>query len=344
MEINLTKIKDGELTAKDLSNFCGSFDENLRAIENKFEIKIIRQNFKLILTGANKNLENAKDAIIKILSHSHKTLNHEKINTLMMESQMNKKINTLAPKTLRKNPGVKADINNFNEDNKINEINEVKDFAINLGRKIITARTINQLKYLQNINREDMVFGVGPAGTGKTYLAVAASVVALEQSLVQRIVLTRPALEAGERLGFLPGTLAEKVDPYLRPVYDALYDCLGVEKFNRYMADGTIEIAPLAFMRGRTLNEAFVILDEAQNTTSEQMKMFLTRVGFGSKVVINGDLTQTDLPLGKQSGLSEACEKLKKITGIAFVYFNHTDVVRHPLVARIIKAYDKGNS
>ncbi|HMR71258.1 MAG TPA: PhoH family protein, partial [Rubrivivax sp.] len=201
--------------------------------------------------------------------------------------------------------------------------------------------TPNQLRYLRSILTHDISFGIGPAGTGKTFLAVACAVDALERSSVQRIVLTRPAVEAGERLGFLPGDLAQKVDPYLRPLYDALYDLMGFERVGKAFERGQLEIAPLAFMRGRTLNHAFVILDEAQNTTREQMKMFLTRMGFGSKCVVTGDTSQVDLPRGTASGLVDAAAVLQRVEGVAFTHFGAADVVRHPLVARIVRAYDR---
>jgi phosphate starvation-inducible protein PhoH and related proteins len=207
-------------------------------------------------------------------------------------------------------------------------------------RADLKARTPNQSVYLDNIAKHDITFGIGPAGTGKTYLAVACAVDALERSAVQRIVLTRPAVEAGEKLGFLPGDLSQKVDPYLRPLYDALYDLMGLEKVTKAFERQVLEIAPLAFMRGRTLNNAFVILDEAQNTTPEQMKMFLTRIGFGAKAVVTGDVSQIDLPKGQQSGLIEAEHILKRVKGIAHTRFTSKDVVRHPLVARIVDAYD----
>ncbi|HET9180017.1 MAG TPA: PhoH family protein [Terriglobia bacterium] len=210
-----------------------------------------------------------------------------------------------------------------------------------LGKKTISPKSLNQRLYVDAIKRHDMVFGVGPSGTGKTYLAVAMAVDALLTRAVTRIILARPAVEAGERLGFLPGTLQEKVDPYLRPLYDALYDVLDPERTERMIEKGTIEIAPIAFMRGRTLNDAFVILDEAQNTTSEQMKMFLTRLGFNSKAVITGDITQVDLPEGRRSGLMEAVDVVKRVLGISFVYFTERDVVRHQLVQRIIRAYEE---
>jgi phosphate starvation-inducible protein PhoH and related proteins len=210
-----------------------------------------------------------------------------------------------------------------------------------LGRRTVQPKSLNQRKYLDAIEAHDMVFGIGPAGTGKTYLAVAMAIAALMAKKVNRIILARPAVEAGERLGFLPGTLQEKIDPYLRPLYDALYDMLDPEKVDRYLEKNVIEIAPIAFMRGRTLNDSFVILDEAQNTTSEQMKMFVTRLGFNSKAVITGDVTQIDLPNARRSGLLEAVDVLKNVQGLSFVYFDETDVVRHHLVQRIIRAYDE---
>jgi len=210
-----------------------------------------------------------------------------------------------------------------------------------LGRRTVQPKSVNQRRYLDAIESHDMVFGVGPAGTGKTYLAVAMAISALITKRVNRIILARPAVEAGERLGFLPGTLQEKIDPYLRPLYDALYDMLEPEKVDRYLEKNVIEIAPIAFMRGRTLNDSFVILDEAQNTTSEQMKMFVTRLGFNSKAVITGDITQIDLPNARRSGLIEAVDVLKNVQGLSFVYFDESDVVRHHLVQRIIRAYDE---
>jgi phosphate starvation-inducible protein PhoH and related proteins len=213
----------------------------------------------------------------------------------------------------------------------------------NFGKKALAPKSINQRRYLEAIERNDMVFGVGPAGTGKTYLAVAMAVSALVNKQVARIILTRPAVEAGERLGFLPGTLQEKVDPYLRPLYDALYDMLDSDRVEKLLERNVIEVAPIAFMRGRTLNDSFIILDEAQNSTPEQMKMILTRQGFGSKMVVNGDITQIDLPTGRRSGLIDAMEVLKGVEGISFVQFDERDVVRHTLVQRIVKAYERYN-
>jgi phosphate starvation-inducible protein PhoH and related proteins len=212
------------------------------------------------------------------------------------------------------------------------------------GRRTVQPKSPNQRRYLEAIETHDMVFGIGPAGTGKTYLAVAMAISALIAKKVNRIILARPAVEAGERLGFLPGTLQEKIDPYLRPLYDALYDMIEPEKVDRYLEKNVIEIAPIAFMRGRTLNDSFVILDEAQNTTSEQMKMFVTRLGFNSKAVITGDVTQIDLPNARRSGLIEAVDILKSVQGLSFVYFDEADVVRHHLVQRIIRAYDEHKS
>jgi phosphate starvation-inducible PhoH-like protein len=211
------------------------------------------------------------------------------------------------------------------------------------GKKALTPKTVNQRRYMEAIERNDLVFGVGPAGTGKTYLAVAMGVSALLSKRVSRIILTRPAVEAGERLGFLPGTLQEKVDPYLRPLYDALHDMLEPEKVEKMLERSIIEVAPIAFMRGRTLNDSFIILDEAQNSTAEQMKMLLTRQGFNSKMVVNGDITQIDLPMGRRSGLLDALEVLRGVTGISFINFDERDVVRHSLVQRIVKAYEKYN-
>ncbi|HYS26492.1 MAG TPA: PhoH family protein [Vicinamibacterales bacterium] len=222
---------------------------------------------------------------------------------------------------------------------------DLRDYFLKGGqrqvtRRRVTPKSVNQRRYLDSIDQFDIVFGVGPAGTGKTYLAMAQAVTYLLEKKVSRIVLARPAVEAGEKLGFLPGDIAEKVNPYLRPLYDALFDMMDTEKATRLLERGTIEVAPIAFMRGRTLNDAFVILDEAQNTTSEQMKMFLTRLGFGSKAVVTGDITQIDLPSGRVSGLIQALEVVRRIEGIGFVYFDEKDVVRHKLVQQIVKAYD----
>jgi phosphate starvation-inducible PhoH-like protein len=219
-----------------------------------------------------------------------------------------------------------------------------EEVSIQTRRKLIRPRGANQTAYIRNIRNHDLAFGIGPAGTGKTYLAVAAAVDALESEQIRRIVLVRPAVEAGERLGFLPGDLSQKVDPYLRPMYDALYDMIGAERVTRLIERNVIEIAPLAFMRGRSLNESFVILDEAQNTSEEQMKMFLTRIGFGSRAVVTGDVTQIDLPNGQKSGLRNAVEVLQNVEGVSFTHFSPKDVVRHQLVQRIVKAYERNES
>ena len=218
------------------------------------------------------------------------------------------------------------------------------DESIQTRRKLIRPRGANQTAYMKNIRTHDLAFGIGPAGTGKTYLAVAAAIDSLESEIVRRIILVRPAVEAGERLGFLPGDLSQKVDPYLRPMYDALYDMIGAERVTRLIERNVIEIAPLAFMRGRSLNESFVILDEAQNTSVEQMKMFLTRIGFGSRAVVTGDVTQIDLPNGQVSGLKNATDVLQNVDGVSFTYFSPKDVVRHHLVQRIVKAYEANES
>ena len=217
------------------------------------------------------------------------------------------------------------------------------DNAVRVPRGLLRARGTHQREYLADIRKQDLTFGIGPAGTGKTYLAVACAVEALTQDRVRRIILVRPAVEAGERLGFLPGDLTQKVDPYLRPMYDALYEMMGFDRVARFIERNVIEVAPLAFMRGRSLNESFIILDEAQNTTPEQMKMFLTRIGFGSKAVVTGDVTQTDLPAGKQSGLAQVIDILEGVDGVAFTFFDAHDVVRHPLVQRIVRAYEARN-
>jgi phosphate starvation-inducible protein PhoH and related proteins len=217
------------------------------------------------------------------------------------------------------------------------------DNSVRVPRGLLRARGTHQREYLADIRKQDLTFGIGPAGTGKTYLAVACAVEALTQDRVRRIILVRPAVEAGERLGFLPGDLTQKVDPYLRPMYDALYEMMGFDRVARFIERNVIEVAPLAFMRGRSLNESFIILDEAQNTTPEQMKMFLTRIGFGSKAVVTGDVTQTDLPAGKQSGLAQVIDILDRVDGVAFTFFDAQDVVRHPLVQRIVRAYEARN-
>jgi phosphate starvation-inducible PhoH-like protein len=293
-----------------LANLCGALDENLRQIETALDVSIARRGERFSVSGKPGQTKIAKQVLQSFYDRAGLSL--EDVQLGLLEAAGTHKA---------KAPGGSP--------------------ALITRRQDLHGRTPRQVQYLQNILASDLTFSIGPAGTGKTYLAVACAVDALEREAVKRIVLVRPAVEAGERLGFLPGDMAAKVDPYLRPLYDALYDLMGYDKVARMFDRGAIEIAPLAFMRGRTLNHSFVILDEAQNTTPEQMKMFLTRIGFGSKAVVNGDITQIDLQRGQKSGLVEAQDVLKKIRGIAFCYFNAEDVVRHPLVQRIVNAYDQ---
>jgi phosphate starvation-inducible PhoH-like protein len=292
-----------------LARLCGALDENLRQIESALDVTIARRGAKFTVRGA--QAEKAAHALEHFYDRASGELSLEDVQLGLTELSGNlpTRKEKDAPQLLTR----RADLH---------------------------GRTPHQVEYIENILAHDLTFGIGPAGTGKTYLAVACAVDALERDKVKRIVLVRPAVEAGERLGFLPGDLAQKVDPYLRPLYDALFDLMGFEKTGKLLERGTIELAPLAYMRGRTLNHAFIILDEAQNTTPEQMKMFLTRIGFGAKAVVNGDVTQIDLGRDKKSGLIEARRILQGVRGIAFTQFGAQDVVRHPLVARIIDAYD----
>lgn len=305
-----------------LINLCGVLDENLKQIESAFDVAISRRGGYFKIYGSVDQANLAVRALKKFYEESDHHLSVEQIQLGLVE------------------------VRNFTSSSIMNpdrtvENNGPTSLPLITRRGNIQGRTIRQTDYLYQIRRYDVTFGIGPAGTGKTYLAVACAVDALERELVSRIILVRPAVEAGERLGFLPGDMTQKVDPYLRPLYDALYDLMGFEKVNKYFEKNMIEIAPLAFMRGRTLNQSFIILDEAQNTTPEQMKMFLTRIGFGSKAVITGDITQIDLPKHQKSGLIEAERVLKKVSGIAFTHFKIDDVVRHPLVQRIVDAYEK---
>ena len=299
-----------------VSTLFGAYDENLRHFESVFGVRIRTQGSELIVDGA----AGAADQVERVV---------QQLSALMREGYK------LA------NGDVKTAADLVARDGAVDlQAHFLKGSLTPGGRRRISPKTINQRLYLDAIDANDIVFGVGPAGTGKTYLAMAQAVSFLVNKKVSRIILARPAVEAGEKLGFLPGDLQEKVNPYLRPLYDALYDMLDVDRVARYLERGTIEIAPIAFMRGRTLNDSFVILDEAQNTTSEQMKMFLTRLGFGSKAVITGDVTQIDLPTGRMSGLVEAVKVVGNIEGIAFVHFDDRDVVRHKLVQSIVKAYE----
>ena len=292
-----------------LVNLCGPLDEHLRRVEEALDVKVAHRHEQFKVEGAKAKAEQA----MEVLQALYEIADHP-IDPAVVQL------------TLASDSGMTDD-------------GEVGPMLVT-RRADLRARTATQGTYLENIASHDITFGIGPAGTGKTYLAVACAVDALERSAVQRIVLTRPAVEAGERLGFLPGNLSEKVDPYLRPLYDALYDLMGFDKVQKAFERNALEIAPLAFMRGRTLNNAFVILDEAQNTTPEQMKMFLTRIGFGAKAVVTGDVSQIDLPKSQLSGLIDAERVLKRVKGIAITRFTTVDVVRHPLVARIVDAYD----
>lgn len=355
-------MKQEKFTTRDLSveeaqrlmHLVGVADEHLRAIEKLCELQIQRRGSHIRVIGASSAQVALAEKILQtLINQSQMPIAPAQILAVFHESKMalntpslSKKSKGAVGKTASKGVSARSltptpKPSQATSSKVLADSSDTESFlTINASRRQIRPRTANQIAYLQGIDNHDLVIGIGPAGTGKTYLAVAMAVNAWEQGRVQRIILTRPAVEAGEKLGFLPGSLAEKVDPYLRPVYDALFDMLGAEKFRRLQERGDIEIAPLAFMRGRTLHEAFVILDEAQNTTPEQMKMFLTRMGYGSKVVVNGDLTQTDLPMGKTSGLAQAVELLRKIKAVKLVFFDRHDVVRHPLVAQIIQAYE----
>jgi len=313
-----------------LANLCGPLDENLRQIEQALDVTLTRRNYKISAKG--REAATAITALENFYKRASGPLSLDDIQLALVEVRR--------PKHRRGSAGILLDPEAVKQIVLSDDEPEDNGPELYTRRPDLRGRTPMQREYLKQIVAHDITFGIGPAGTGKTYLAVACAVDALERDQVKRIVLTRPAVEAGERLGFLPGDLAQKVDPYLRPLYDALYDLLGFDKTAKMFERQMIEIAPLAYMRGRTLNHAFVILDEAQNTTPEQMKMFLTRIGFGSKAVVTGDTTQVDLPRGHKSGLMEAQEVLGDIRGIAMTRFTSADVVRHPLVARIVEAYD----
>lgn len=309
--------RDFALTPEDnerLANLCGPLEENLRQIELRLGVEIGNRGHVFRVRGEDAAVQAAERFLVELYADADgQRLEPHDIHVRLSASGADR----------------------------IHEANYVpQEVAIKVKRGVVKGRGHNQQKYLHAIATHDINFGIGPAGTGKTFLAVASAVEALNEARVQRLLLVRPAVEAGEKLGFLPGDLSQKVDPYLRPLYDALYEMLGVEKVAKLIERNVIEIAPLAYMRGRTLNDAYVILDEAQNTTVEQMKMFLTRIGYGSTAVITGDLTQIDLPKAMRSGLKDAVEVLKDVDGISFTFFEARDVVRHPLVAKIVRAYD----
>lgn len=297
------------------ANLCGQYDEHLRLIEQRLNITIRNRGEQFELLGPREQTRSAEQLIRRLYRETkHTDLTPDTVHLFLQESNMQELTSPTAaqPNTV----------------------------SLRTRKGAIRARGENQQSYVKSILAQDINFGIGPAGTGKTYLAVACAVDALERELVQRILLVRPAVEAGEKLGFLPGDLSQKIDPYLRPLYDALYEMLGFEQVTRLIEKQVIEVAPLAYMRGRTLSNSFIILDESQNTTTEQMKMFLTRIGFGSTAVITGDITQVDLPRGTTSGLSHVMKVLQDVPGIGFTFFKSSDVVRHPLVQRIVEAYE----
>lgn len=304
-----------------LANLCGQFDEHLKQIESRLAVDIFCRGSLFTIQGSERNSRATRRLLKKLyLLSATEVLTPEVVNLHLQDSGMDE----------------------LGQEDEIARSDD--DVSVKTKRGIIRGRGPNQRDYLKSITRHAINFGVGPAGTGKTYLAVACAVAALQEDAVQRIVLVRPAVEAGERLGFLPGDMAQKVDPYLRPLYDALYEMVGFERVATLIDRNVIEVAPLAFMRGRTLNDAFVILDEAQNTTREQMKMFLTRIGFGSTAVVTGDLTQIDLPSKSMSGLKHALGILEGVKGVSFTFFSARDVVRHPMVQHIVEAYERESS
>jgi len=299
-----------------LANLCGQFNEHLRQIERRIGVEINNRGHDFSVIGDGPSVKAAGEVLRRLYKDA--------ANDMLTADQVHL--------TLQEVGGDATAL--------VEQAEAVHDVVIRTRHGEIRGRGLNQRRYLHNVVTHDINFGIGPAGTGKTYLAVACAVEALEKQTIRRIVLVRPAVEAGERLGFLPGDLAQKVDPYLRPLYDALYEMLGFERVDKYIERNVIEVAPLAYMRGRTLNESFIILDEAQNTTVEQMKMFLTRIGFGSTAVITGDVTQVDLPRNTRSGLRHVTEVLKDVKGISFTFFSAKDVVRHPLVQKVVQAYE----
>ena len=300
-----------------LSSIFGTYDSNIRKIEDEYKVSIVNRGDDVVISGEEGGVLKAKTVVNALinLAKSGQIIEEQNVNYIVSET-------------------------NDNNATQLNDIND--DFiCLTMNGRALRPKTLGQKKYVDSIRKNTIVFGVGPSGTGKTYLAMAMAITAFKNNEVNRIILTRPAIEAGENLGFLPGDLQQKVDPYLRPLYDALYEIMGAENFARNMEKGAIEVAPLAYMRGRTLDNSFIVLDEAQNTTPEQMKMFLTRIGYGSKAVVTGDTTQIDLPRGKNSGLIESTKILKNIEDIAICNLTNKDVVRHPLVQKIIAAYEK---
>jgi len=311
-----------------LANLCGQFDEHLRLIERRLKVEISSRGNFFQISGAPAAVQIGENVLLSLFEMTNKDhLDIERVHMILQESFMD---------------GAELPLNIDKISSEAGKGNGIS--VIETPKRLIRPRGANQISYVKKINDHDLAFGIGPAGTGKTYLAIASAVSALEREQVRRIVLVRPAVEAGERLGFLPGDLAQKVDPYLRPMYDALYEMIGSDRVMQLIEKNVIEVAPLAFMRGRSLNESIVILDEAQNTSIEQMKMFLTRIGFGSRAIVTGDLTQIDLPSGQISGLQNATEVLKKVEGVAFTFFSSKDVVRHEIVRRVFEAYEKYES
>ncbi len=332
MKSNVLHYRPIEADNRRLANLCGAVDQNLRQIEAAYEVRIARRADDFSVEGPALQARQAVKALEMFYGRAGSALSVDDIQLGLVEFRSPRSAPAAQPvreAALALPAGTPAPLPGDESP------------VLHTRRADLQGRTPRQREYLRNILSHDITFGIGPAGTGKTYLAVACAVDALERDTIKRIVLTRPAVEAGERLGFLPGDLAQKVDPYLRPLYDALYDLMGFERVAKMFERQAIEIAPLAYMRGRTLNHAFIILDEAQNTTPEQMKMFLTRIGFGSRAVVTGDATQRDLPRGQPSGLIEARRVLRDVRGLAFTEFDTSDVVRHPLVARIVDAYEK---
>ena len=334
-----------------LANLAGSLEAHLRTIADAFDVRIQRRNESFRIEGAKAGAERAAALLQHLYGLATRPIGDEELELAILESMADDGARGEPRYTEQRYSEPRRSAERRDERappaapiRETSVAADPSDLRLRTRRTDLVGRTPNQVAYLRHILGHDITFGIGPAGTGKTYLAVACAVDALERNAVQRIILTRPAVEAGERLGFLPGDLAQKVDPYLRPLYDALYELMGLERVGKAFEKATLEVAPLAFMRGRTLNHAFVILDEAQNTTPEQMKMFLTRIGFGSKAVITGDTSQIDLPKGTTSGLIEAERILDGVEGIATTHFTSADVVRHPLVARIVEAYGRADA